>query len=117
MAELGWFNAPLIVSVVLSIWTAVAIAIVYDYVREMRSRVCNRPRSIGRADIPLKRYSSVVSRRKPDSLSGGRAPCAKAICEEFAGEHRRAPMQSESAYGGSRAPMGILRCLYRPIAK
>jgi len=38
MAELGWFNAPLIVAVVLLIWTAAAIAIVRDYVREMRTR-------------------------------------------------------------------------------
>jgi hypothetical protein len=38
MAELGWFNAPLIVAVVLSIWIAAAIAIGRDYMREMRTR-------------------------------------------------------------------------------
>ncbi len=36
MAEFGWFNAPLIVAIVLSIWATIAVMIARDYARNAR---------------------------------------------------------------------------------
>ncbi len=104
MAEFGWFNAPLIVAIVLSIWATIAVMIARDYARNARRGAQHRFLDVsgpgvlsatdGKRDIAKAEYVKRKRRGNIGASTGGRlGQCGLGITERSRWRwiRRRAP--------------------------